>query len=157
MGEMTSAEIGSTRVPRGVVLAVESRRVITISTRTCLATGRIVGEILGEILGITILSLIKIGVGDSDGITAVNRLGEEAGVLVTETETQPEDEEEDVHTEYFFFLPLLPPSTSFFLFLSSSIPLYPIYHSIFFLLLLSEDSTEESVFVMIHRARDETR
>ncbi|OKO89718.1 Serine/threonine-protein kinase bur1 [Penicillium subrubescens] len=59
------------------------------------ATGRIVGEILGEILGITILSLIKIGVGDSDGITAVNRLGEEAGVLVTETETQPEDEEED--------------------------------------------------------------
>lgn len=96
MGEMTSAEIGSTRAARGVVLVVESRKAITTSTRTCLATGAIVGENPGIT---TILSLIRIGVGDSGGITAVNRLGEEAGVLVTETETQLEDD--DVHTEYF--------------------------------------------------------
>jgi hypothetical protein len=139
MGEMTSAEIGSTRGPRGVVPAVESRKVITISTRTCLATGAIVGENLGIT---TILSLTKIGVGDSDGITAVNRLGEEAGVLVTETEIQPEDE--DVHTEFFssstssFHFSLRP-------FVPSSLPLYHICPPPFFYSSFPIDSTKDAV------------
>jgi hypothetical protein len=111
MGEMTSAEIGSIR-DRGVVLVVESRRAITISTRMSLATGVIVGEILG----------------DSDGTTTVNRLGEEAGVLVIEI--RPEDE--DVHTVHnvHLFLLLLPRISSYLSFSPPLFihPLYPTYH-----------------------------
>lgn len=90
-GEMTSAEIGSTKArDREVVLAVEFLKVITIWTRTSLATGAALTTV-GENLVITILSPIKIGVGEIDVTTAVNHLGEGAGVLGTEIRPEVED------------------------------------------------------------------
>lgn len=81
MGEMTSAEIGSTRAR--VVPVVEFPRVVIISIRMFLATGAVL-MIGGETRGIIIRRRIKTGAVEIDGISVVNRRGGGAGVLVTE-------------------------------------------------------------------------
>lgn len=112
-GEMTSAEIGSTKAR--VVPVVESHRAAKISTRTSLATGAALTNV-DENLGITI-NQIRIGVGGADVTIAVNRLGEGVGVLVTEIQA----EDEDVHkgeSSILLIRPFLPH------FPSSSLPSY---------------------------------
>lgn len=130
MDAMTSAEIGSIRAR--VVPVVESLRATTIMTRTSLATGVIL-RIVGESLGTIILDRIKIGAEEINVTIVGNRLGGEAGVLVTETRP----EAEDVHALNLWCRLPIPPLPLFF---RTSLPSLP-----FSILLLISNGLDHGV------------